>query len=137
MRQDCSFFCPIRVRYGEVDQQGVVYNGNYIIYTDVAFEEFFRSKGYSYRELSEKYDSEICHKKSTLEYNASAFEGDIIEVGVRVVRLGTRSFTLGFEIYREGEDEPIVVAESVFVGYDTANRCSRPISDLMRKLLSE
>ncbi len=47
MRSDCIFFCPIRVRYNEVDQQGIVYNGHYVIYTDIAFEEFFRSKGVS------------------------------------------------------------------------------------------
>lgn len=51
MRSDCVFFCPIRVRYGEVDQQGIVYNGNYVAYTDQAMLEFFRSKGYPYRDL--------------------------------------------------------------------------------------
>ena len=43
MRSDCVFFCPIRVRYGEVDRQGIVYNGNYVAYTDLALEEFLRS----------------------------------------------------------------------------------------------
>ena len=42
MRSDCVFFCPIRVRYGEVDQQGIVYNGNYVAYTDQAMLEFFQ-----------------------------------------------------------------------------------------------
>ena len=45
MRNDCFFFCPVRVRFGEVDRQGIVYNGNYVVYTDLAFEEFLRSKG--------------------------------------------------------------------------------------------
>lgn len=135
MREDCIFFCPVRVRYGEVDQQGVVYNGNYIVYTDVAFESFVRSKGYTYKDLSEKYDSEVCHKKTTIEYNSSAFEGDLLEIGIKVVRAGERSFTLGFDIYREGDEEPIVVAESVYVGYDTANRKSRPLTPLLRSML--
>lgn len=76
MRNDCKFFCKLRVRYGEVDQQGIVYNGNYVIYTDFAFEEYLRSKGYSYRELSTKYDSEVCHKTAAYEFFASAHEGD-------------------------------------------------------------
>lgn len=135
MRRDCVFFCPIRVRYGEVDQQGVVYNGNYVVYTDVAFEEFFRSKGYSYKKLVNEHASEICHKKSTFEYISSAFEDDMLEVGVRVIRVGNKSFTLGFEIYRQGEEDPIVTSEIVYVGYDTERRNSRPITELMRKLL--
>lgn len=137
MRNDCVFFCPIRVRYGEVDQQGVVYNGNYVVYTDFAFGEFFRSKGYSYHELVHRYESEICHKKSTFEYIASLYEDDMAEVGVRVIKIGTRSITLGYEIYRQGEDDPLVIAQVVYVGYDTQHRKSRPITDLMRSLLQQ
>ncbi len=135
MRSDCVFFCPVRVRYGEVDQQGVVYNGNYVIYTDVAYEEFLRSKGYSYKKLVNEYESEVCHKKSTFEFNSSAFEGDMLEVGLRVLKVGNRSFTLGFEVYRQGEEDPLVIAESVFVGYDAEKRVSRPITPVMREIL--
>lgn len=135
MRSDCVFFCPIRVRYGEVDQQGVVYNGNYLIYTDVAFTEFLRFRGYSYRELVARHDSEVCHKKSSFEYISSAFEDDLLEVGVRVIRMGERSFTLGFEVYRQGEDNPLVLSEIVYVGYDTENRCSRPLTGILRNIL--
>lgn len=135
MRSDCVFFCPVRVRYGEVDQQGVVYNGNYVVYTDVAFGEFLRDKGYPYSKLASEHESEICHKKSTFEYISSAFEDDMLEIGVRVMRVGNKSFTLGFEIYRRGEDDLLVAAEIVYVGYDTEGRKSRPITGLMRKLL--
>ena len=78
MRSDCVFFCPIRVRYGEVDRQGIVYNGNYVAYTDLALEEFLRSRGCTYRELEDKYESGVCHKKSTYEFNSSAYEGDML-----------------------------------------------------------
>lgn len=44
MRADC-IFCPIRVRYVEVDKQGIVYNGHYMTLYDVAFAEFMRHKG--------------------------------------------------------------------------------------------
>lgn len=54
---------------------------------------------------------------------------------MRVLKIGNRSMTIGFEIYREGEDDVIVTCETVYVGYDTKNRASKPISDLMRQLL--
>ena len=136
MRSDCIFFCPVRVRYGEVDQQGIVYNGNYVAYVDLAFEEFFRSKGYSYKELAEKHGSEVCHKKSTYEFVSSAYEGDMLEVGISKVKVGNKSLTVEFEIYREGEEELILWCESVYVGYDTKTRTSRPITELMRSLVS-
>ena len=136
MRSDCVFFCPIRVRYGEVDQQGIVYNGNYVAYTDQAMLEFFRSKGYPYRDLAKKYDSGVCHKKSTYEFRASAYEDDLLEVGIAGVRVGNKSFTMCFEVYRQGEDELLMRCESVYVGYDVETRTSRPITPLMRSLLT-
>ena len=126
----------MRVRFGEVDRQGIVYNGNYVAYTDLAFEEFLRSRGYSYKELAEKYDSEVCHKKSTYEFVSSAYEGDMLEVGIRKIKIGRKSFTIEFEIYRQGEDDLILWCESVYVGYDIEKRASRPITDLMRKILT-
>lgn len=135
MRSDCVFFCPVRVRFGEVDQQGIVYNGNYMIYTDVAFEEFLRSKGYPYRRLVNEFDSEVCHKKATFEYHSSAYADDLLEVGLRVLKIGNKSFTLGFEVYRQGEDDLLVTAEIVYVGYDTTTRSSRPITATLRRVL--
>ncbi|OOB78502.1 MAG: hypothetical protein BEN19_09060 [Epulopiscium sp. Nuni2H_MBin003] len=136
MRNDFDFFHQIRVRFGEVDQQGIVYNGNYSIYTDVAFEEYFRAKGHPYKYLAEG-ESEICHRKYTATYSSSAVYDDLLDVGVRLKEIGTRSFTLIFEIYRAGENELLFDAQSVYVGYDSTNRCSQPISPLMRKLLTE
>lgn len=135
MRNDFVFFCPVRVRYGEVDQQGIVYNGNYLVYTDVALNEFFRSKGYPYKKLVKEYASEVCHIKSTFEFISSAFEDDLLEVGMRVIRVGNKSFTMRFEIFREGEEELLVISESVYVGYDMEKRSSRPLTALMHKLL--
>jgi len=136
MRSDCVFFCPIRVRFNEVDRQGIVYNGCYVAYTDLAFEEFLRSRGYSYRELSEQHNSEVCHRKSTYDFLSSAYEGDLLEVGISKITIGYKSFTMRFEIYRKDEEELLVACESVYVGYDVNSRTSRPITDLMKSLLT-
>jgi len=44
----------IRVRYGETDQMGVVYYGNYALYLEVARTELIRSTGLSYQKLEEE-----------------------------------------------------------------------------------
>lgn len=43
----------IRVRYGETDQMGVVYYGNYAQYLEIARVEWMRSQGVSYKEMEE------------------------------------------------------------------------------------
>lgn len=136
MRKDCFFFWPIRVRFCEVDSQGIVYNGNYAIYVDEAFEEFLRFRGVSYQSLIHDHDMEVCHVKSVYEFHSSAFEGDMLEVGIRSIRLGNKSFTIDYEIYREGEDELILFNEAVYAGYDSKLRKSRPLSEKLRKILT-
>lgn len=44
----------LRVRYGETDQMGIVYHGNYPSYFEVARIEFFREIGLPYKELETK-----------------------------------------------------------------------------------
>lgn len=43
----------IRVRYGETDQMGYVYYGNYAMYYEVARVESLRQLGLTYKELEE------------------------------------------------------------------------------------
>ncbi len=44
----------VRVRYGETDQMGYVYYGNYALYYEIGRVEALRSLGLSYRSLEEK-----------------------------------------------------------------------------------
>jgi|ERR1700722_1999610 acyl-CoA thioester hydrolase len=43
----------VRVRYGETDQMGVVYHGNYAEYFEVARTESIRQLGLTYKEMEE------------------------------------------------------------------------------------
>lgn len=43
----------IRVRYGETDQMGFLYYGNYALYYEVGRAEAIRRLGFTYRELEE------------------------------------------------------------------------------------
>lgn len=42
-----------RVRYGETDQMGVVYHGNYAQYLEMGRVEWLRSMGISYKAMEE------------------------------------------------------------------------------------
>lgn len=45
---------PIRVRYQETDQMGVVFHGNYVTWFEVGRTEWVRAIGYSYRDIEVK-----------------------------------------------------------------------------------
>ena len=44
----------IRVRYGETDQMGYLYYGNYGLYYEVGRAEAIRELGFTYRQLEEQ-----------------------------------------------------------------------------------
>ena len=49
-----KFSTNIRVRYGETDQMGVVYHGNYATFFEVARTEWLRNVGVSYKDLENR-----------------------------------------------------------------------------------
>lgn len=45
---------PIRVRYAETDQMGIVHHANYFVYFEMGRTEMLRSTGLDYRSIEEK-----------------------------------------------------------------------------------
>lgn len=90
------FRCPIRVRWGEVDAQGVVFNPHYFLYADVAATEFFRAIGVisgSHPDVGQSYVVDA-HG----QFHASARFDDLLDVEVSVARVGRSSYALTVQI---------------------------------------
>jgi acyl-CoA thioester hydrolase len=88
-----------RVRFDEIDMQGVVHHPQIVTYLEVARLEFWRSLGISYGELREDGYEYIVHDLH-VEYLKPLDFDEIIEVAVRVKTLGRASFVLGYEIFK-------------------------------------
>ncbi|MGO4107983.1 acyl-CoA thioesterase [Paenibacillus sp. YAF4_2] len=48
------FLHPLRVRYQETDQMGVVFHGNYITWFEIGRTELIRSAGYDYKSIEQQ-----------------------------------------------------------------------------------
>jgi len=83
-----------RVRYGECDQQGVVFNPNYMVYMDDASENWASSLVPSGNFLDLDWDWMVV--KTVIEWQSPARHGDILEIAVAVVRYGSTSLDFGF-----------------------------------------
>ena len=103
----------IRVRYQECDTQLVVFNARYGDYIDLAITQFLMA-AMPDRNL---YDGsfEIQLKKQVIEWFAPARFNDVIEIRTWVSRFGRTSFDVRFELRIAGEEDPIVVADTVYV----------------------
>ena len=130
-----DFICVprLRVRWAEVDMQKIVFNGHYLTYIDTAIAEYWREIGLPYPHgYVDRYKNDVYLRKATVEYLGSARYDDQLEVCCRVARLGRSSMTFLFEIYREGEDRPLVTAELVYVNADPVSMKAAPLPDDVR-----
>ena len=90
-----------RVRYDEVDLQGVVHHPRIVIYLEIGRIEYWRQLGISYRQMRDD-GYEFIVKNVDVEYIKPLYFDEIISVSVGVKSLARASFVLGYEIVNEG-----------------------------------
>jgi acyl-CoA thioester hydrolase len=125
---------PLRVRWAEVDLQGVVFNGHYLAYCDVCVTEYWRAIGMTYPAAFLAVGSDLFVRKATLEYHASARYDDELEICGRTARLGTTSLLFTIEMYRRGQTAtPLITGELVYVNTDAASKSPLALPDVLRR----
>ena len=124
----------LRVRWAEVDRQGIVFNGHYLTYFDVGITEYWRAIGYPYPDALLAAGSDTFVVKAGLEYHAPAHYDDVLDVLVRVGRLGRTSMQFLLEIRRS--DEHLISGEVIYVMADPQTRKPSPVPDFLRDAIS-
>ena len=132
-RKDFRFTHRLRVRWAEVDRQGIVFNGHYLAYFDVGITEYYRALGYPYPDGLAQHGTDLYVRKAELEYHASAEYDDEVDICVRVERLGRSSFDFRIEIHRA--DQLLVSGTVIYVNADPAARKSAPLPDFLRNAI--
>ena len=135
-KSDFKFMTTVRVRWMECDAQGIVYNGAYLGYLEIGQAEYYRNLGFAIYIIPKSGYFDFAVVKSTQEFKAPAKVDEIIELHVRVSKIGSTSLTLNLEIYPEGSDRLLTSIETVYVGYDAATESSRPVPDAIRQLVT-
>jgi acyl-CoA thioester hydrolase len=135
-KSDFRFMTTVRVRWMECDAQGIVYNGAYLGYLEIGQAEYYRNLGFAIYIIPQSGYFDFAVVKSTQEFKAPAKVDEIIELHVRVSKIGSTSLTLNLEIYPEGSDRLLTSIETVYVGYDAATESSRPVPDAIRQLVT-
>ena len=107
-----------RVWFSDTDAQGVVYYGRYMPYFDHARTEYHRHLGLRMG----TDDGEFAMRASTVEYVAPARFDDLLEVFVRMSRLGTTSVTFEQAAYRVEDDALMCTATQTMVFIDPERR---------------
>lgn len=93
----------IRVRYGETDQMGVVYHGNYAQYFEVGRVEWLRKFGVSYKQMEEE-GIMLPVISLYINYKKSARYDDLIKVKTQLVKLPSATIEFNYEITNQNGD---------------------------------
>jgi acyl-CoA thioester hydrolase len=129
------FYHPIEVRYGDLDPQGHVNNARYLTYIEQARIAYVRELGLwdgkSFQDIG------IILAEAHVSYKAAILWGQSIRVGVRISRLGNKSFDWSYSI--EDSETGIIhaTAATIQVAYDYHTTETIPIPANWREIISD
>jgi acyl-CoA thioester hydrolase len=123
-----------RVGFSDTDAQGVVYYGRYHPYFDLARTEYHRHLG----RISVS-GRDYVMRAASVEYLAPARFDDLLEVFVRVERIGRTSVTYDYAAYRidAGDDLLMVTAKQTAVLVELEARRPVPVPETFREQVAE
>ena len=136
VKADFKFNHKLRVRFAETDLQGIVFNGNYLTYYDVAWTEYFRAMGYEWKDIVAT-GADTVLARTTIEFKSPAHFDEVLEIYTRVSKIGNTSITFDFEIYPEGAERLIGTSSSLYVCVDPKTLKPVRVPDPLRSRISE
>ena len=108
-----------RVGFSDTDAQGIVYYGRYMPFFDTARVEYARHLGLAFNDIG---GGQLVMRAATVEYHAPAVFEDLLEVFVRVSRIGRTSVTTSYAAYRADDDTLLCAAQQTTVLVDLERR---------------
>lgn len=119
-----KFAARTRVGFSDTDAQGIVYYGRYLPFFDLARVEYLRQL-----DLLRGHEEalQFVMRANTVEYFAPAVFDDLVEIYVRLARIGSTSARWEFQAYRARDDTLMVTAEQTVVLVELGSRRPTPI----------
>ncbi len=96
-----AFETQIRVRYGETDQMGYLYYGNYAEYFEVGRVETIRSLGLTYKELEEVHGIWLPVVSLEMRFVRPAYYDDLLTVRSEIRELPDEHITFHVTLFNE------------------------------------
>ncbi len=92
------------VRWGDIDQAGIICYGAYVRFFEIAETEFFRALGLPYSVLFDRFDFWLPRVQLHFEFHRPALLDDLLEVETWVGHVGRSSLRFEFSVRKvEGE----------------------------------
>ena len=130
------FFHPVEVRYGDLDPQGHLNNAKYLTYFETGRIHYFAHLGL-FTPGQSFLDVNFIMAEARVTFHAPVQYGMPVKVGVHISKLGNKSLTVEQSIVHAESGEVLASGQVILVAYDYHANKTIPISDTMRKTISE
>jgi acyl-CoA thioester hydrolase len=120
-------------RFGDLDPMGHVNNAVYLAWIESARIEFLRSLGLF--DQPDPAGMAMILARVEVDFRSPVGFGEEIEVGVRVARVGNKSFQLEYELHADGR--LAAEARTVLVAFDYDSREPTRVPEAWREALGE
>lgn len=123
-----------RVRYGETDQMGYVYYGNYAQFLEVGRVEWLRNIGISYKTM-EQNGIILPVTNLNINYLKPAKYDDLLTLKTTLIKYPTVKIEFSYELFNE-QNEKLIQASTTLVFVDVKkNKPTKAPTLLTEKLL--
>lgn len=131
-RAPFKFSAFTRVGFSDTDAQGIVYYGRYLPYFDLARVEYLRHLRLLEPDVGARH---FVMRASTVEYHAPAVFDELLEVFVRISRIGRTSLTWSLRTHRVADDDLMCTADQTLVLIELAERQPAAIPESFRAIV--
>lgn len=114
---------PIKVRYGETDQMGVVHHSNYLRYFEVARLEWLTQLGVSYNSMEEQ-GVMMPVISAHIDYKSPAKFEDELRVFIQLEQVPLVKMIFNYQVFNQ-HDDLVCLASTKLAFMNASNR--RPI----------
>jgi len=123
-----------RVTMADTDAAGILYFANQLNFAHEAFEALIETAGFGFHNLMESEDFVFVIRQAESEYLAALHVGDKLVVTAWVSHIGTTSFKLSYELFKD--DQLVGRAATVHVTLDKKTRQKIKLPEKLTRFLT-
>jgi len=131
-----QFRTQVQVRFGDVDHAGIVYYPQFFIYFHEAFEDFFDENGHAYHLMLNQRHVGFPTVHIETDYKLPLRYGDALDIELSVPKVGARSATFLYVVFRHRDGQQACRAEITCVCVDMQSFRATSIPDDLRELFA-
>jgi|SRR4029077_8901912 len=109
---------PLRVRYAETDQMGVVYHSNHLVWFEIGRVELMRQLGFVYRDMERDDGCFIAVAEARCRYRAPIYYDDEVIVRTRLKSVRESVVHFSYELVRRESGALLAEGETTHIVTD-------------------